>query len=216
MAINKVIRKGVVALDLTSDTVTPETLMSGTTAHNAAGETIVGTASSGIDTTDATATAADMLNGKTAYAKGEKITGTFTIDNELITQDNLISQIQTALQNKAAGGSGGTTLYDEWINLYSLPTTFAVEPPDTGDVTTVYYEIPEGCTALLFAVGAVKDELAEAGIVYMYNTVQKYWTNVTLGTNSLTCSIPDGDSIATITFNYPAAYMLPINLSLLP
>ena len=47
MAINKVIKKGAVELDLTSDTVTPETLMSGITAHNAAGETIIGTASSG-------------------------------------------------------------------------------------------------------------------------------------------------------------------------
>lgn len=71
MAINKVMRRsGEVLLDLSTDSVTPETLMSGTTSHDASGETIQ---------------------------------GTFTIDSELTTQDNLISQIQTALQNKAAG-----------------------------------------------------------------------------------------------------------------
>ena len=43
MANNKVqLSDGTVLLDLTGDTVTPETLLSGVTAHNAAGEPIVG------------------------------------------------------------------------------------------------------------------------------------------------------------------------------
>ena len=42
-AVNKVDLNGVTVLDLTSDTVTPETLLVGTTAHNAKGETITGT-----------------------------------------------------------------------------------------------------------------------------------------------------------------------------
>ena len=41
--VNKVDLNGVTVLDLTSDTVTPETLLIGTTAHNAKGETITGT-----------------------------------------------------------------------------------------------------------------------------------------------------------------------------
>lgn len=42
-SINKVDLNGVTVLDLTSDTVSPETLLVGTTAHNAKGETITGT-----------------------------------------------------------------------------------------------------------------------------------------------------------------------------
>lgn len=48
MANNKVqLSDGTVLLDLTGDTVTPETLMSGATAHDAAGERIVGAATAG-------------------------------------------------------------------------------------------------------------------------------------------------------------------------
>lgn len=43
MAVNKVEINGEVKLDLTQDTVTPETLIAGVTAHNAAGNPIVGT-----------------------------------------------------------------------------------------------------------------------------------------------------------------------------
>ena len=43
MAVNKVAVNGAVQLDLTEDTVTPETLLKGATAHNAAGELITGT-----------------------------------------------------------------------------------------------------------------------------------------------------------------------------
>lgn len=42
MAVNKVALNGEIKLDLTADTVTPETLLKGATAHNAAGELIIG------------------------------------------------------------------------------------------------------------------------------------------------------------------------------
>ena len=43
MAVNKVSINGAIVFDLTADTVTPETLSMGVTAHNAAGELITGT-----------------------------------------------------------------------------------------------------------------------------------------------------------------------------
>lgn len=42
MAVNKVALNGEIKLDLTADTVTPQTLLKGKTAHNAAGELITG------------------------------------------------------------------------------------------------------------------------------------------------------------------------------
>lgn len=59
------------------------------------------TPSGGTDTSDATATADEIFAGETAYANGSKVTGTFTIDSELTTQNDLISQILALIQTKA-------------------------------------------------------------------------------------------------------------------
>ena len=62
----------------------------------------------GTDTSDATATADDIMLGETAYVDGEKVTGSFSIDSELSTIGSLITQIQNNLEGKAAsGGVGG-------------------------------------------------------------------------------------------------------------
>jgi len=76
MAINKVIYGGNTLIDLTGDTITPEQLAKGVTAHDASGATITGTNTYDADTQDATAGAAEILTGKTAYVRGSKVTGT--------------------------------------------------------------------------------------------------------------------------------------------
>lgn len=79
MANNKVVLSdGTVLMDISSDTVTVDTLLSGYTAHDCHGNQITGAATSGDSTSDATATANDIAKGKTAYAKGAKITGALT------------------------------------------------------------------------------------------------------------------------------------------
>lgn len=54
----------------------------------------------GTDTSDATAAADEIFAGETAYGPDGKVTGTFTIDNELSKQDDLISQISVLVANK--------------------------------------------------------------------------------------------------------------------
>ena len=73
--ISKIIYGGKVLIDLTQDTVVAEKLLNGYTAHGANGELITGTCTFDADTQDATVTASEILVGKTAYAKGTKVTG---------------------------------------------------------------------------------------------------------------------------------------------
>ncbi len=76
MAVNKIIFGSTTLIDLTADTVDADHLLSGITAHDKSGAAIEGTCSYDSDTTDATVAVAEMLTGKTAYARGAKVTGT--------------------------------------------------------------------------------------------------------------------------------------------
>ena len=76
MAISKVIYGGRTLIDLTGDTVKADKLLKGYTAHGADGEVITGACEYDANTQDATASDAEILVGKTAYNKGQKVTGT--------------------------------------------------------------------------------------------------------------------------------------------
>lgn len=76
MAINKVIFGGTTLIDLTGDDAMASHILSGKKAHNRTGNQITGTCTYDSDTSDATASADEVLSGQTAYANGSKITGT--------------------------------------------------------------------------------------------------------------------------------------------
>ena len=80
------------------------------------------TIETGVDTSDATATAEDILKGKTAYNAEGKIEGTLIptedLQEQLDAQDAIIQQLQYELANKTSGD--GQLSYSE---LFALATS---------------------------------------------------------------------------------------------
>lgn len=105
---NKIIYGGDVLIDLTGDTVTSATLLSGAKAHDKSGAPITGTCSFDADTTDATAVAAEILATKTAYVNGNKITG--TMPNNGAVAGKITSKAGYTIPQGYHDGSGTVTL----------------------------------------------------------------------------------------------------------
>lgn len=74
--VNKIIIGNDVKLDLTGDDITADKLAKGIKAHDKSGAPIVGTSTLDADTSEDTAVAAEILLGKTAHVKGDKLVGT--------------------------------------------------------------------------------------------------------------------------------------------
>ena len=79
MANNKVVYGNTVLIDLTDATLEVtdgDQILSGQSAYGRDGEKITGTCTYDADTSDATASASEILSGETAYVNGSKVTGT--------------------------------------------------------------------------------------------------------------------------------------------
>lgn len=74
--VNKVIYGGKTLIDLTSDTATADKVLAAYTFHDKTGAPVKGTCAYDVNSGDATVAVAEILSGKTAYARGTKLTGT--------------------------------------------------------------------------------------------------------------------------------------------
>lgn len=118
MAINKIVLSSDdgdrVLVDLTEDTVTPETLAVGVTAHGANGEPIVGTMRSGED-----------------------------LDAVLTEQEELIAELQDTLRGKVVGGEVVDPVIEP-LEITENGTYTAPEGVDGYSPVTVNVPIPDG------------------------------------------------------------------------
>lgn len=92
MANNKIVLgNGEVLIDLSSDTVRADTLLKGYVAHGADGEIINGGCEFDANTQDATATDSEILIGKVAYNKGNRVVGIMpnngSVSGTIVTKD---------------------------------------------------------------------------------------------------------------------------------
>jgi hypothetical protein len=107
--VNKVVYGGDTLIDLTADTITASDLASGVTAHDKSGAPITGTNTFDADTSDATATAAEILATKTAYVNGNEITG--SMPNRGATTGTISTKAQQyTIQQGYHDGSGKVSI----------------------------------------------------------------------------------------------------------
>lgn len=108
--INKVVFGNETLIDLSTDTLaSAASLLEGVTAHDRSGAPVTGTCTYDADTSDATATASEILATKTAYVNGNKLTGTMPNRGAV---SGTISALSTpyAIQQGYHDGSGSVAI----------------------------------------------------------------------------------------------------------
>lgn len=108
---NKVIFGNTVLIDLTADTVTADKILASYTAHDASGAIITGICDFDVNSQDATVKVAEMLDGKTAYAKGTKLTGTMPNNGAVSLTISTLDQ-EVSIAQGYHDGSGKVTILD--------------------------------------------------------------------------------------------------------
>lgn len=109
MAKNKVIFNGQTLIDLTGDTVQESDVLSGVSFHLPSGEIGTGTCDYDSDTSDDTATASEILSGKTAHARGTELTGTMPNRGAVVLEIDDVND-QIAIPQGYHDGSGKAQL----------------------------------------------------------------------------------------------------------
>lgn len=106
---NKVVLGNETLIDLTGDTAVASDVLTGKKFHLKSGAPATGTCSYDADTSDATATAAEILATKTAYVAGNKVTGSMPNRGKQTGTINTKAQ-SIAIQQGYHDGSGSVSI----------------------------------------------------------------------------------------------------------
>lgn len=185
MAINKVIYGGDTLIDLTTDTLTSASqLASGVKAHDRAGVVITGTNTYDADTTDATATASEILATKTAYVSGNKITG--TMPNRGAISATISTLTPYTVPQGYHDGSGTVAVSTTNIiasNIKSGVTILGIEGTYTGEaITTQSKVVTPSASQQIITADSGYDYLAQVTVnaVPYVESANTYGTTVTI------------------------------------
>ena len=107
--VNKVIYDGNTLIDLTSDTISANDVINSKTFHLPSGAVATGTCTYDADTSDANVSASEILNTKTAYKAGSKITGTMPNRGAVTGVISTANQTYT-IPNGYHDGSGSVSI----------------------------------------------------------------------------------------------------------
>ena len=189
MAINKIIYGGNTLIDLTSDTVDATKILSGYLAHDRSGAQITGTCTYNADTSDATASADEILSGQIAYANGNKITGTMA-NNGGVTGTISTNAGQYTIAEGYHDGSGkvsiSSTEQAKLIpeNIKSGITILSVVGTYSGEsVSATAVNITPATTSQTILPPTGYDYISQANVAAIpyVETPNSYGTTVTIG-----------------------------------
>lgn len=189
MAKNKIIYGNDVLIDLTDATVEASDVASGKYFYGRDGVRTLGTSTNDSDTSDATALASEILNGRTAYVNKSKITGTMPNNGAVsgtISTKNGVYTISNGYHDGSGTVSIDSTEQAKILasNIKSGITILGVEGTYTGEGVTAHSKTVTPTTSQQTVLpDAGYDYLSQVTVnaIPYVETANAYGTTVTIG-----------------------------------
>ena len=142
---NALTRVSVDGVDSSIDSnIVPENIKEGITILG-----VLGSFQGSNTTEDATAVASDIVQGKTAYARGEKLTGTMTLKNNTTTNMTPNLSVESSTNNIIIKSSDLSTLYENGVAFKGGYIQFKISQSQLADLLGINSTmIAEGSTIL--------------------------------------------------------------------
>ena len=185
MAINKVIYGGNTLIDITDTTALAAQVLDGYYFYGRDGVKTEGTCTYNADTSDATATNAEILATKTAYVNGSKVTG--SMPNRGAITATISTLTPYTVQNGYHDGSGTVSVDTTNIsagNIKSGVSILGITGSYTGEsITTQSKTVTPTSSQQVITADAGYDYLAQVTVnaIPYVETANTYGTTVTIG-----------------------------------